>query len=72
MGVEFYEGVLGELRAEAARKLLSQREIAALLGHNQQWLSRRLSGEVPMSLPDFVDICAVLEVSPVEVLGRVG
>jgi transcriptional regulator with XRE-family HTH domain len=59
-----YEAVVGELRATAARRRISQKKLAARLGHNQQWLSRRLNGDVTLDLREFVELCDVLGASP--------
>lgn len=66
-----YEEVLGELRAEAARNRITQATIAARVGRNQQWVSRRLSGEVVMHMDEFFDVCDAVGVSPVSVLSEV-
>lgn len=39
--------VAGEIRAEMARKRVSQIRVAKALGLNQSSISRRISGEVP-------------------------
>lgn len=69
-GMSAYEAVVGELRAEFARRRLSQKKMAARLGHNQQWLSRRLSGDVTLDLREFVEICDVLGASPAKVMAE--
>lgn len=63
-----YDEVVDELRAEFARQKISQDKVARRLGHNQQWLSRRLRGEVPFYLPDFYDICQIVGLEPDEVI----
>ena len=66
-----YQEVLGELRAEAARNRITQAKIAARVGRNQQWVSRRLSGEVVMHVDEFFDVCEAVGTSPVKVLNGV-
>lgn len=66
-----YETVVGEIRAEMARRRLTQGKMANRLGHNQQWVSRRLSGEVPMTLQDFLAVCGALDVEPDRILSTV-
>jgi transcriptional regulator with XRE-family HTH domain len=55
--------VAGEIRAELARQRKSQAELAGQLGVSRPWLSRRLSGETPLSIGDVVVIAGTLGVS---------
>lgn len=54
--------IAGEVRAELARKLRTQQQLAEALGLTQQATSRRLRGEVPFSgaelmlAADFLDV----------------
>ncbi len=49
------------VREELARRGLSQRAAARRLGVGQQYLHRRLSGAVPVSLEDFLALASLLE-----------
>lgn len=59
--------VAGEIRAELARQRKSQAELASQLGVSRPWLSRRLSGETPLSVGDVVVMADALGV-PVSAL----
>lgn len=52
------------------RRNIRQRPLADALGRNQQWLSRRLTGEVTFSIDDLEEICAVLGVDPVTLIAE--
>lgn len=56
--------VAGEIRAHAARKGLSGRQLAFQLGKSQPWMSRRLTGEVALDVAELDIIATVLGVSP--------
>lgn len=64
------EAVAGEIRAELARRRWSQAELAAKLGADQMWLSRRLRAAKPLTLTEFDAIAQALEIAPAELLGR--
>jgi len=64
------EAVAGEIRAELARRRWSQAELAAKLGEDQMWLSRRLRASKPLTLTEFDAIAQALEITPAELLGR--
>lgn len=54
--------VAGEIRAELARQRMTQADLATQLGVSRPWLSRRLSGETPLSVGDMVVIAEALDV----------
>lgn len=49
-----------ELRAETARQKLSGRELARKMNRHQLWVSRRLSGDVPISADELREFAFVL------------
>lgn len=55
------ERFIDTVRAALAARGLSQRAAARALGVSQQYLNRRLTGEVPMSLEDFLALASLLE-----------
>jgi transcriptional regulator with XRE-family HTH domain len=59
--------VVEAIRLELARQRLSQAELARLLGHNQTYVSWRLTGRTELKLSEVQEIADVLEV-PVEQL----
>jgi transcriptional regulator with XRE-family HTH domain len=56
------ESIASEVRAEMARRSLTQTDLAARLGWNQSMLSRRLSGEVAFSTTDIEQLANALSV----------
>ena len=56
------ESVAAEIRAQLARRRLSGRQAAALLGWTSPYLSRRLTGEVPFDVSDLEAMAALLDV----------
>lgn len=62
--------VAAEIRAELARRQWTQVELAAKLGEDQMWLSRRLRAAKPLTLTEFEAICLALSITPAELLGR--
>lgn len=67
----FREQVAAELRAHLARQRISGRTLAKLLGENQTWVSRRLSGHVPLDTDDLQRIANVLGLTPMELLAGI-
>jgi transcriptional regulator with XRE-family HTH domain len=57
------ELIAAEIRAELARARVTQSALAEQLGVSRAWVSRRLSGEVPLSVGDVAAIAAQLGVS---------
>lgn len=53
--------VTGSVRAEMARRRKTLRSVAAELGENEPWLSRRLTGRIKMTIGDLERIAAVLD-----------
>lgn len=49
------------VREALAARGMSQRAAARRLGVSQQYLHRRLTGQVPMSLGDFLALASLLE-----------
>lgn len=62
------EAICAELKAHMARRGLRQRHIAQALGVDQQWVSRRLNGDVHFSIDDLEAFCTVLNVDVKDLL----
>jgi transcriptional regulator with XRE-family HTH domain len=59
----FSEFVASEIRSQMARKKISQTKLALRLdGRSQPWISRRLNGEVEITIDDVVSIADALGV----------
>jgi cyanate lyase len=60
--------VAAEIRAELARREMKWRELAALLGHSDAWVTRRLrrraTYSVDLQLHEIASIADVLRVDP--------
>lgn len=57
------ERVAANVRAELARKGITQTELAAQLNKTQPFVSRRLSGRVALDVADLASIATVLNIS---------
>lgn len=57
------ERVAANVRAELARKGITQSDLAAKLNKSQPFISRRLSGRVAFDVADLASIATVLDVS---------
>ena len=57
------ERVAANVRAELARKGITQTELAAKLQKTQPFVSRRLSGRVAFDVADLASIATVLDIS---------
>jgi transcriptional regulator with XRE-family HTH domain len=55
--------VAAEIRAELARQRITHSALAEKLGVSRAYLSRRLSGDTPLSIPDLAQIAQILKVS---------
>lgn len=56
------EAVAAEIRAELARRQIPQIKLATLLGTSQVSVSRRLTGQTPISVDELAIIAGFLEV----------
>jgi len=56
------EAIAGEFRAEMARKRITGTTLAKMLGWGQVYLSRRLTGMVPLRVGEMVKIADYLEI----------
>lgn len=61
---ELQKAVAAEVRAELARKQMSQVALAEHLGVAQATVSRRLTGEVPFDVAELGQVAEILGVSP--------
>lgn len=61
--------VAGNVRAEVARARISQTQLAEALGHNQQWVNRRMLGGVEWTASDLLSIADLLGIHPAVLLG---
>lgn len=62
------DAAIGELRAHLARERITASALAQLVGTNTPWITRRLNGQVPISLAEFEQICDALGVRAIDLL----
>lgn len=62
------ERVITELRVALVRERVPQAEVARRLGRNYDWITRRMSGETPITLDDLEQIAAVAGIDVAELL----
>lgn len=56
------EPVLTEIKVWMARRRINQSELAAKLGVQQSWVSKRLAGKVALTVGDLAAVADVLDV----------
>ena len=59
---------LGEIRAHMARERITASRLGELLGVNTPWVTRRLNGQVSLTLEELEKICAALGIPVSDVL----
>jgi transcriptional regulator with XRE-family HTH domain len=64
MSSEANQNVAAAIRAEMARQRETTRTLAAKVGHSPMWVSRRMSGEVGISIADVYEIAGALGIAP--------
>ena len=62
------EYVATEVKVWMARRRMNQGDLGAALGHDQTWVSKRLSGRTAITLDDLDALAQALEVEPVLLL----
>lgn len=60
---EPHEAVAAEVRTEMQNQHVSQAELGRKLGVSQQWISRRLTGDVPFDVAELARVADVLGVT---------
>lgn len=64
MSSEANQNVAAAIRAEMARKNVSNRALAAKVGRSQMWVSRRTTGTAAVSVNDAHEIADALGIDP--------
>jgi transcriptional regulator with XRE-family HTH domain len=64
------EAVLGEIRAAMGRQQMTGRAVAEAMGVTHVYVSRRLSGKVPLTLADLDRFAVALSVPVIELIPR--
>jgi hypothetical protein len=55
---QWQQAIAGELRAIMARKKIMQKDIMGILGiHEPSYISRRMNGTMPLTVPELVVLC---------------
>jgi len=61
---------MAELRAELARHRITAAEVAQRLDRSEAYVSRRLTGEIPLNLDDLAEIAEMLGIAPAALIAR--
>ena len=64
MPTDLRDTVAGAVRAEIARRRMTQQGLADLLGVGQWWVSKRLTRSIPFTIEDLERIATALELPP--------
>jgi transcriptional regulator with XRE-family HTH domain len=67
---EWQTALAAELRATMAAKKIMQKDMLRVLGVEQSWLSRRLSGDVPISAATLLVISDYMDEDITQVMSR--
>ena len=67
-GQEFAKELAAELRAQKSRRKVSDEQIAEAIGVHRVSVSRYLTGDRPIPIVVFADLCRFLQVSPVKLV----
>lgn len=59
--MDTYEATAANLRAELARRKMSNNELAAALNKSPMWVGRRVNGHVPITVAELVLIARALD-----------
>lgn len=62
--------VVGEVRAEIARRGTTGTKVATALGMNRASFSNRMNGITEFSLSELFAVCVILDVDPAELFRR--
>ncbi len=68
--VKLGQRLAAEIRAEMARQMITQSELARRLGVIDMWLSRRLRGQQPLNVDELERIAEQLGISELEFMAR--
>lgn len=71
-GLTLTQMVAAEVRAELARRQITQQQLAAAIGLSQASVSERLRGKTPFTTEDLEKVSAALGVHPAVLLGGNG
>ena len=63
------ERVADAVRAECARRRITQHQLAKSLGLSQMAVSRRLSGAVALDVNELYAVAQLLDITPAELIG---
>lgn len=55
-----------EIKVWMARRRMTQAELAKAVGHDQTWVSKRLSGKIPLDVEDVLALADALNVRAVD------
>jgi transcriptional regulator with XRE-family HTH domain len=68
---QWQQAIADELRAMMARKRIMQKDIMGVLGiHDPSYISRRMNGIMPLTVPELVVLCDYLDEDITAVMTR--
>lgn len=67
-GERFTQALASELRAQKARRKVSDEQIGEAIGVHRVSVSRYLTGERPIPMVAFADLCDFLNISPSKII----
>lgn len=68
---QWQQAIAGELRAIMARKRIMQKDIMGILGvHEPSYISRRMNGAMPLTVPELVVLCDYFDEDITVVMSR--
>jgi len=56
------------LRAELARRKMTNKELGRLLGENEMWVGRRVNGHVPITVNELLRFARALDLPAADLL----
>ena len=71
MSIALRDAMIDALRTEISKQGLTQQQLGERLGEGQWWVSRRLTGQVRMSVPELVRFAVALGVDAASFLPEV-
>jgi hypothetical protein len=67
-GSGYVQAIAGEVRAMAARRAMSHKQVGAALGHDEMWTSRRMRGMTPWTGDELMRLAVVFGCKPSDLL----
>lgn len=66
MGTEY--AASANVRAELARRKMTNKQLGDLIGENEMWISRRVRGLVPITVDELLRIADALDLPAIQLI----